>query len=192
MAARCAFASTSPFPAPGREWFTLREAARLLRMRQTASVGTAVARNRLPAEGNGKARRFPTPPFKLCKTVKGWTERADDQRLPSASQVLWPLDGEGPPHGRQPFCHLEGGNEGLTGTTTGASWRLTSCVECWPARDGDRSYRGLTGPDRYTLYATACGTGFRASALASLTLESFDLTTNQPVVILPARHDEEP
>jgi site-specific recombinase XerC len=34
------------------------------------------------------------------------------------------------------------------------------------ARNSSRSFRGLSGPDRFHLYATACGTGFRASALA--------------------------
>src|SRR5262249_51998118 len=37
-------------------------------------------------------------------------------------------------------------------------------------------------------YAAACGTGFRASALASLTPESFDLSEEMPTVTLPARY----
>jgi len=56
------------------------------------------------------------------------------------------------------------------------------------ARTSAQVFRGLTGPDRYHLYATACGTGFRASALASLTPESFELDADVPVVTLPARH----
>jgi integrase len=47
----------------------------------------------------------------------------------------------------------------------------------------------LTGVDRYALYATACGTGFRASALAGLTPESFALDIDQPTVILAARRN---
>src|SRR4051794_19815756 len=54
------------------------------------------------------------------------------------------------------------------------------------ARDSARTFRGLYGFDRYHLYAAACGTGFRASALASLTPESFDLGA-QPTVTLAAR-----
>ncbi len=42
-------------------------------------------------------------------------------------------------------------------------------------RQSGRSFRGLTGPDRYYLYLAAIGTGFRASALASLTPADFDL-----------------
>src|SRR5262249_2372211 len=47
-----------------------------------------------------------------------------------------------------------------------------------------RVCRGLTGWDRYHLYATACGSGFRASALGSLTPESFDLDADPPTITL--------
>ena len=56
------------------------------------------------------------------------------------------------------------------------------------ARASDRTAFGLTGADRFHLYATACGTGFRASGLASLTPESFDLDADPPAVTLAARH----
>ncbi len=58
------------------------------------------------------------------------------------------------------------------------------------ARESGRSYRGLTGADRYTLYLTAAGTGFRASALANLTPADFDLNPSSPCVTLPARFDK--
>src|SRR5262249_33611211 len=45
-----------------------------------------------------------------------------------------------------------------------------------------------TGPDRFHLYATACSTGFRAAALASLTPESFEVEADPPTVTLAARH----
>ena len=57
-------------------------------------------------------------------------------------------------------------------------------------RDSDRSYRKLTGRDRYVLYATACGTGFRAAALAGLTPERFDLDAALPTVTLAARRNK--
>src|SRR5262249_7108049 len=50
-----------------------------------------------------------------------------------------------------------------------------------------RTFRGLTGRDRWALYLTACGTGFRARALAGLTPGDFDLSADVPVVVLPAR-----
>jgi integrase len=53
-----------------------------------------------------------------------------------------------------------------------------------------RIFRRLTGPDRYHLYATACATGFRASALASLTPESFDLDAWPATVTLATRKNK--
>src|SRR5262245_4128997 len=56
--------------------------------------------------------------------------------------------------------------------------------------NGGRCFRGLTTQDRHALYAGACGTGFRASALASLTPEAFDLGSETPVVVLSARKNK--
>ena len=41
-------------------------------------------------------------------------------------------------------------------------------------RSSDRTFRGMIGEDRYTLYLTAAATGFRARALANLTPADFD------------------
>jgi integrase len=54
-------------------------------------------------------------------------------------------------------------------------------------RASARSYRGLSAGDRYYLYLVAAGTGFRATALANLTPDAFDLEAATPVVTLPAR-----
>jgi hypothetical protein len=56
------------------------------------------------------------------------------------------------------------------------------------ARDSARRLFTFTGNDRYHLYAVACATGFRASALACLTPAHFDLG-DMPTVTLPARRD---
>lgn len=55
-------------------------------------------------------------------------------------------------------------------------------------RARERTFRGLSGTDRYMLYLTAVSTGFRAFGLANLTPEGFDLTPPSPVVTLPARY----
>jgi integrase len=54
-------------------------------------------------------------------------------------------------------------------------------------RTSGRAFRGLSGMDRFTLYLTAAGTGFRASALASLTPADLDLAADAPTVTLAAR-----
>lgn len=53
-----------------------------------------------------------------------------------------------------------------------------------------RTYRGLTGADRYFLYLLAAGTGFRALALSSLTPAAFDLDAASPIVTLAARRNK--
>jgi len=49
-------------------------------------------------------------------------------------------------------------------------------------RNSNVVFRHLTGPDRVVLYTVAANTGLRASELASLTLESFDLNSPTPTV----------
>lgn len=49
---------------------------------------------------------------------------------------------------------------------------------------------GLSGWERFTLYATALGTGLRASELASLTPRSFDLTSDPPTVRIEAANEK--
>jgi integrase len=55
-------------------------------------------------------------------------------------------------------------------------------------RESERTFRGLSGEDRYVLYLVAVGTGFRANALANLTPADFDLDT--ATVTLAARFNE--
>ncbi len=58
------------------------------------------------------------------------------------------------------------------------------------AQTSERTYRGLTGPDRFYLYLTAAGTGFRANALANLTPADFDLKPDAPTVTMAARFNK--
>ena len=54
------------------------------------------------------------------------------------------------------------------------------------AAERGQMVKGMSGPDRATLYALALGTGFRASELASLTPERFDLAADPPTVTVLA------
>ena len=58
------------------------------------------------------------------------------------------------------------------------------------AMNSERAICGLKGQERGVLYATAAGTGFRASALASLTSENFDLDAYPPTVTLAAQFNK--
>ncbi len=57
-------------------------------------------------------------------------------------------------------------------------------------RASERTFRGLTGEDRYHLYLTAATTGFRANALANLTPADFDLAAEPATVTLAARFNK--
>ncbi len=54
-------------------------------------------------------------------------------------------------------------------------------------RESKRTYKGLTGEDRYVLSLVAIATGFRVMELASLTPASFNLDAEPPLVRLPAK-----
>jgi len=64
--------------------------------------------------------------------------------------------------------------------TVGEANRLVQAAERGPV------VKGMTGPDRARCYALALGTGFRASELASLTPERFDLAGDPPTVTVAA------
>jgi integrase len=55
------------------------------------------------------------------------------------------------------------------------------------ARRSVRTFRGLSGVDRFHLYLAASRTGFRCQELASLTPQSFELDTRPPAAVLAAR-----
>jgi excisionase family DNA binding protein len=174
---------------PGQEWFTAAEAAELLGM-QPLTFRSAVRRNRLEATGNGKARRYSRAALDALqdRLARGASVRTSNAYLSHLKSFCgWLVKDRRLPD--NPLVHLEAGNEALDRRhdrreLEAAELRhLLATVRACP-----RPFRGLAGPDRFVLYATACGTGFRASSLASLTPESFDLAGDVPTVTLPARH----
>jgi excisionase family DNA binding protein len=180
--------SVSTLPA-GRHTFTPGETANLLGV-SLAAVRAAVGRHSLVATGNGKSRRFPRTTVQALLERQGQGASAATRNYYRAHLRAfgnWLVRDRR--LGENPVRHLEAET-----TTTdrrhdrreleAEELRLLLAV----TRDSDRSYRGLASLDRFTLYATACGTGFRASALASLAPESFQLDADTPTVTLAARH----
>jgi len=175
----------------GVEWFASREVAALLGIK-AASVGAAVRRHRLAAEGQGKARRFPratvtTLQERLCRGAS--VETTNQYLTHVKSFTRWLVKDHRA--AADPLTHLESGNNQLDRRhdrrelTEDELRRVLAA-----ARASERTFRGLSGGDRFHLYATACGTGFRASALASLTPESFDLDGATPTATLAARRNK--
>ncbi len=175
----------------GKEWFTLKEGAAAVGVKP-ASFGTAVARARLAAEGNGKARRFPRATVEALLDARGRgmsAETANQYLRQLKSFASWLVRS-----GRlaaNPFLNLEAGNAALDRRhdrrelAEGELRRLLAA-----ARSSGRPFRGLSGEERFHLYLVAITTGFRAGGLASLTPESFDLDGEVPTVTLGARDDK--
>src|SRR5262249_7145508 len=95
-----------PEPAPGREWFTKAEVAELLGVKRPA-VTALVARHRLGAKGNGKARRYPraTVEALLALRPRGVSVRTSNFYLGAVKQfVRWMVrDGR---RAANPLAHL--------------------------------------------------------------------------------------
>jgi integrase len=178
----------TPVALPDRADFTPGEVADLLGI-TGAALRAAVKRLNLPATGNGKARRLPRSAVETLVT-----ERAKGISPETANHYVRALRG----FGRWLVKSKRIGSnplETLTLQNTAADTRrrrreltaaeLRRLLEA--TRASDRTFRGLTGIDRYCLYLTAVSTGLRASALANLTPENFDLNAPSPAVTVPAR-----
>ena len=175
----------------GVDAFSPAKAAAILGITRSA-LHRSLQRRGLPATGNGKARRLPRSTVETLATaaargvgpatanhyvraVRGffrWLVRAKrigSNPLDSLSLVNAAVD-------------VRRARRELTAVELG---RLFVA-----ARDSARTYRGLAGADRYFLYLVAAGTGFRASALSSLTPADFDLDAASPVVTLAARFNK--
>jgi site-specific recombinase XerD len=178
---------------PPGEWFTRAQLVAALGI-HPASVARILKCHGGEARGNGKARRYSRGTVealqdRLCRgaglatsnhyltAVKGFScwlaetdpPRTDRDRLASLKRLNADVDRR---RGRRELQAEE--------------LRLLLAV----TRDSAHSFRGLAGRDRYTLYATACGTGFRAAGLAGLTPERFDLDAETPTATLSARRNK--
>ena len=179
----------APVELPAGDSFAPGDVAKLLGV-SGAAVRAAVKRMNLPATGNGKARTFPRSTIEVLVTnktkgcapetvnhyvraVRGFfrwlvkAKRIGANPLESLSLVNATVDVR---HARRELTADELG-------------RLFVA-----ARDNTRTFRGLTGQDRFMLYLVAAGTGFRANALANLTPADFDL--NAQTVTMAARFNK--
>ena len=173
----------------GKDWFTVAETCAVLRMKR-GTIAAFVKRHRLSAQGNGKARQFPRATIEAIqdRQATGVSTRTSNGYLVSLKSFCnWLVkDRRIPDH---PFVHLACGNVDVDRRHDRRelpAHELQSLLQA--TRESVRVFRGLAGEDRFVLYATACGTGFRASSLASLTPADFDLGADMPVVTLAARH----
>jgi integrase len=172
----------------GQMIFTRAEPAAALRVKPHNATAL-VRRHQLEATGQGRARRYPLASVEALRgrLRRGRSAQTSNFYLQAIKQFCrWMMKHRR--MGDNTLAILEAGNvetdrrHDRRELTAEELRRLLAAT-----RDSSRTFRGLTGWDRFHLYAAACGTGFRASALASLTPESFDLDADRPTVTLAAR-----
>lgn len=171
--------------------FTRSEAAEALGMSQTA-FRDAVKRLSLPVTGKGPARRYPRTTVEAVRDRQGRGSSVQTTNYYIShikSFCRWMVKDRR--MAQNPVAHLEAGNSEVD--------RRHDRRELTPeelrcllvtTRSSERKLIGFTGKERFTLYATACGTGFRAGALSSLTPAHFDLDAPTPTVSLSARKNK--
>jgi integrase/recombinase XerC len=176
---------------PPQESFTPNEAAAVLGISGSA-VRDHVKRHGLTATGNGKARRYPR-----ATLVALATRRAQGVGPETVNHYVRAIRGflrwmvRAKRIGSNPLESLS-----LVATTvdTRRQRRELTADELRrllvATRTSERIYRGLTGVDRTILYLVAATTGFRARALANLTVEDFQLTAKPPTVTLAAKFNK--
>src|SRR5262249_17934619 len=153
-------------------------------------VNSLVRRHRLEATGNGKARRFP-----LC-TVLALQERLSRGRgIQTANYYLremkafcsWLIQDRRT--SENPLTHMKGRNGEKDKRHDRRSLSLDELrLAFQTAQESSSIYRELAGWDRAMLYTVACATGFRASELAMLCPEHFDLESEPPTATLGAEY----
>ena len=176
---------------PSGDSFTPTEAAEIMGI-SGAAVRAAIKRQNLIATGNGKARTLPRSTVEalvLNRTKGCGPETANHYTRAVRGFFRWLVKARR--LGSNPLDTLTLLN---TSTDIRRARRELTAGELArlfvAARESGKSFRGLTGADRYYLYLVAAGTGFRANALANLTPGDFALDAQTPIVTLAARFNK--
>lgn len=173
---------------PRKQDFTKAEAAGAAGT-SPPSFAAVVRRLGLGGEGNGKARRFSRA---VVEAVRSRLAEAPGQQTSNhylagvKAFVAW-LKEDGR-ISENPIAHLRAGNADLDRRHARRDLDVPDLLRLFERlKDSARVFRGLNAADRLSLYLTAAGTGFRASELAALTPEWFQLEELPPRVLLPKR-----
>jgi integrase len=175
---------------PGKAWYTKTEMVAVLGI-HSASVARMLSGAGLAGTGNGKARRYSREVVQALQdrlgrgagvttrnhyltAVKGFTRwLAKDRRIAA-----------------DPLSHLARQNADVDVRRPRRALREDLFARFIEATVRGGSFRGLTGADRLALYLLAANTGLRASELASLSPDSFDLDGRQPTVTVAAAYSK--
>ena len=181
----------SPIELPAGDAFRPSEAAALLGISKSA-LNRSLKRHGLTATGEGKARRVPRASVEtLAVGAARGVGPATTNHFVRAVRGFFAWLVQAKRIGSSPLESLTLANTAMDVRRTRRELTADELRRLFAAtRESGRTFRGLTGTDRFTLYLTAAGTGFRANALANLTPADFDLADAGAVVTLPARFNK--
>ncbi len=172
---------------PARVEYTKAELADLLGVKPSA-VTPLVARHRLTASGNGKARRYPKATAEALAALRGagMGTKSLNMHLAAVKQFCaWMVRNKRAAD--HPLAHLAGGDPEADrrkefATLTADEIRRVIAA----ANTNPKAFRDLTGADRSILYAVAATTAVRPQELSTLTVADFSLTAPVPHLRLAA------
>ncbi len=175
----------------GVDAFRPSEAAAVLGITRSA-LTRSLRLHRLTATGNGKARRLPRATVEaLAATAARGVGPATSNHYVRAVRGFFRWLVRNKRIGSNPLDTLTLVNAAVDVRRTRRELTADELRRLFvAARESGRTFRGLTGADRFALYLVAAGTGFRANALANLTPADFDLDAAAPVVTLAARFNK--
>ncbi len=172
---------------PAKSTYTRNELAAVLDVKPF-SVPSLVKRHRLPAVGNGKARRYPAETAEALMSLRshGLCAKATNHYLGAVQQFSrWLAQTKRSPS--DPLEELKPANAEVDRRRERRVLKIDELrLVILSARVSPKSFRGLEGRDRAALYSTALGSGFRAKELSCLTPGHFHLTGDNPHVYLSA------
>lgn len=146
-------------------------------------------RHRLEAVGQGRERRFPraTVEALLAPRSRGASAQTSNHHLSEVRSFTRWLVAEDVLM-KDPLVRLKTVNAQVEPRRARRHLEAAELVRLLSAAEASAAtFRGLAGIDRFMIYLTALGTGFRENEVASLLPEYFDLDSSPPAVVLPAR-----
>lgn len=122
------------------------------------------------------------------KSAGGWSHQTAKLHLAGCRRFARWLAGERVPVAADLFDGLSSFDPGNNRTFARREPTPAEVAALLTAARGGKSSFGLSGEERYHLYLTAGGTGFRVGELASLVVGSFALDADPPVVVLAGKN----
>jgi hypothetical protein len=159
---------------------------------RVASVWRMVKRGQLLCRGQkeGRSKRFLREDFEAMLSRRLGHGHSTSNHYLTAMKSFTHWLAKNRRLAQDPLFHLTKLNEEVDRRRARRAVHSDDLEKLLTAAAKGKTFRGLTGPDRVTLYTVAVQTGFRASELASLTPGSFGLESIPPTVTIRAGYSK--